>query len=185
MHLHRPSPAALIAALALFFTLGGTAIAAKHYLITSTSQIKPSVLATLHGARGANGANGAQGPKGETGVPGAPGSAGAQGPKGETGAPGPAGPPGPARVEEVVGPKENLNGESSRNASASCPPGKVATGGGGTIGNAYLGDTVYMYQSVPIPESNVSGITPTGWEVYWHNFGNKGVTVYAWAICAG
>lgn len=33
-----------MAALALFVALGGTAIAASHYLITSASQIKPSVL---------------------------------------------------------------------------------------------------------------------------------------------
>jgi len=44
MHLHRPSPATIIACLALFVALGGTAIAASRYAITSTSQIKPSVL---------------------------------------------------------------------------------------------------------------------------------------------
>ena len=48
MNLRRPSPSAAIATLALFFALGGTAIAARHYLVTSTSQIKPSVLSALH-----------------------------------------------------------------------------------------------------------------------------------------
>ena len=43
----RPSPATLIAILALFVALGGTAIAANRYIITSPSQIKPSVLRTL------------------------------------------------------------------------------------------------------------------------------------------
>ena len=42
MHLRKPSPAGVIAGLALFFALGGTALATSHYLITSTSQIKPS-----------------------------------------------------------------------------------------------------------------------------------------------
>ena len=56
MHLRRPSPASIIASLALFVALGGTAIAARHYLITSTSQIKPSVLKELRGNAGANGA---------------------------------------------------------------------------------------------------------------------------------
>ena len=48
-----------------------------HYVITSTGQIKPSVLSQLHGANGSNGANGAQGPQGATGATGATGAAGA------------------------------------------------------------------------------------------------------------
>ena len=41
-----------------------------HYLITSTGQIKPSVLSQLHGADGTNGTNGARGrpePRGRRG----------------------------------------------------------------------------------------------------------------------
>jgi hypothetical protein len=38
-----------VALVALFVALGGTAVAARHYLITSTSQIKPSVLKLLRG----------------------------------------------------------------------------------------------------------------------------------------
>lgn len=41
----------VIALLALFVSLAGTGIAATHYLITSTKQIKPSVLKQLKGAR--------------------------------------------------------------------------------------------------------------------------------------
>jgi hypothetical protein len=37
----------LVAFIALFFALAGTGVAASHYLITSTSQIKPSVLRAL------------------------------------------------------------------------------------------------------------------------------------------
>ena len=84
----RPSLATMLAALALFVSLGGTALAAGHYLITSTSQIKPSVLHQLHGATGARGTTGAQGPVG------APGATGSQGPGGPTGPEGPQGPPG-------------------------------------------------------------------------------------------
>lgn len=57
---------------------GGTAFAATHYLISSTSQIKPSVLAKLSGAtgpRGATGDTGATGGTGATGPQGAPGTA--------------------------------------------------------------------------------------------------------------
>lgn len=44
MQRHKPSPATIIACLALFVALGGTAMAAQRYVITSTSQIKASVL---------------------------------------------------------------------------------------------------------------------------------------------
>jgi hypothetical protein len=43
----RPNPATPIALLALFIALGGTAMAAKHYIISSTGQIKPTVLKQL------------------------------------------------------------------------------------------------------------------------------------------
>jgi hypothetical protein len=61
---------------------GGTAFAAtKHYLITSTKQIKPSVLKSLKkaGPRGAKGAAGAQGAQGTQGVQGSPGINGVNG----------------------------------------------------------------------------------------------------------
>jgi hypothetical protein len=65
------------ATLALVFAMGGSAIAAKHYLITSTKQIKPRVLKTLEahatGARGVAGRTGATGAAGATGANGAPG----------------------------------------------------------------------------------------------------------------
>jgi Collagen triple helix repeat (20 copies) len=89
MHLSRPSATSIIASLALFFALGGTAIAAHHYLITSTIQIKPSVLKALRGnvgATGPAGLAGAQGPAGAVGEKGSPGNQGPQGPPSVSGA---------------------------------------------------------------------------------------------------
>jgi hypothetical protein len=37
----------VVATMALVFAMSGTALAAKHYLISSTKQIKPSVLKSL------------------------------------------------------------------------------------------------------------------------------------------
>ena len=45
--MRRPSPTVTIASIALFFSLAGTGLAASKYLITSTSQIKPSLLKAL------------------------------------------------------------------------------------------------------------------------------------------
>jgi len=45
----------IIALAALFLAFGGGAVAANHYLITSTKQIKPSVLKALKGAKGPRG----------------------------------------------------------------------------------------------------------------------------------
>ena len=78
----------VVACLALFVASTGTSIAASHYLITSTKQIKPSVLHKLKGAKGAKGNTGARGDTGAGGATGAAGATGAGGAAGATGAAG-------------------------------------------------------------------------------------------------
>lgn len=76
----RLSYANITSTLALVLVLGGgTAWAAHHYLITSTKQIKPSVLKALRGHRGARGANGTNGANGANGANGSRGATGATG----------------------------------------------------------------------------------------------------------
>jgi hypothetical protein len=83
--------------LALVFAMSGGAYAANRYVVTSTKQIKPSVLKSLQGkagpsgksgANGTNGTNGAAGEKGAQGPPGPQGETGKQGEPGKTGEPG-------------------------------------------------------------------------------------------------
>ena len=81
------SYANVVATLALAFAMGGTAVAANHYLITSTKQIAPRVLNRLKGRAGPTGATGAAGPRGEGGAAGAAGPAGASGAPRGPGAP--------------------------------------------------------------------------------------------------
>jgi hypothetical protein len=76
------------ATMALFFAMTGGALAAGHYLITSTKQISPKVLTSLKGKAGPagkSGANGASGAAGATGPQGPAGAAGAGGAAGEPG----------------------------------------------------------------------------------------------------
>jgi hypothetical protein len=65
------TPATAISLAALFFSLTGAGMGAGHYLITSTSQIKPSVRQQLRGKQGPRGLRGLVGPAGTPGVAGA------------------------------------------------------------------------------------------------------------------
>ena len=54
------------ATLALFFAMSGGALAAKHYLLTSTKQISPKVMKALKGNVGKVGNEGREGHEGLT-----------------------------------------------------------------------------------------------------------------------
>ncbi len=66
----------VLSVIALVFAMAGGAYAAKKYVITSTSQIKPSVLKSLKGNDGPAGPSGKDGFNGTNGSNGTPGAAG-------------------------------------------------------------------------------------------------------------
>lgn len=74
------SYANVAATLALFFTMTGGALAAHHYLITSTKQISPKVIKALKGKTGPVGPQGKEGTAGKEGKEGKQGVQGVQGP---------------------------------------------------------------------------------------------------------
>ena len=96
---HLPSPAFVVAIVALFVALGGTGYAASQLANPPGRAAKKSRHADAAAdtalfnkltakVRGPAGPGGAQGPKGDAGAQGPKGDTGAQGPKGDTGAQG-------------------------------------------------------------------------------------------------
>jgi hypothetical protein len=109
----RLSYANVAATLALVLAMSGSAVAATHYLITSSKQISPKVLKELKkpGAAGPAGAPGASGPAGPQGAQGPQGVAGEghKGEKGEKGETGARGLPGTPGLEGQPGPETTTN----------------------------------------------------------------------------
>ena len=126
----RPSGALVISVVALFFAVTGTGIAATHWIITSTSQIKPSVLTALKGKTGARGATGAKGATGDTGGQGAPG---AQGVKGDAGAAGATGSQGSTGAQGATGPTGAQGATGTTGATGATGP-QGPQGNTGTTG---------------------------------------------------
>ena len=169
-----PSPSLLISVVALVLSFTGTALAGR-YLITSSSQIKPSVRKALKGSRGAAGARGPIGPQGVAGPQGAQGARGERGADGQQGPAGPAGKTGLAHLVSVKAQIELCAGteECSIDAAvAVCPAGYYAiSGGGSTIAIRSLFAN-YPYEGV-------------AWVAAGNNFGSPDPAwVEATAICS-
>jgi hypothetical protein len=133
--LPHPSPALVIAIVALVLSLGGTAIAARHYLITTAKQISPKALhelASISPSGGQEAAGGEGGSPGSQGAPGPAGPRGPQGPRGEKGPPGEKGPTGdPGSVGSVSGGHwavVNGDGTMARSSDAGATATRTAEG---------------------------------------------------------
>ena len=152
--IRRPSAGLIVAAIALFMALGGSAAAATGMF--SGTQIKKNSIPlnrlTAHtrhalghrgprgyrGFRGHTGATGAAGAQGATGAQGAIGAAGPQGAKGDTGAAGPAGAIGQAGSTGAQGPAGSSGGDPNRLSQVSSldPSSHVVAPGWGVTNGA-------------------------------------------------
>jgi hypothetical protein len=161
------SYANVAATLALVLSMGGSAVAAKHYLVNSTKQISPKVLRALRGKTG---------PAGVAGAPGAPGGTGKEGPQGKEG-------PHGATSVVVRTAEVTVENKKSGSATASCEPGERATGGSVETGT---GSFVNVSSPIPggKPEPAEPGVTPTSWRGVWLNESGVTDTFHVYVVCA-
>jgi hypothetical protein len=117
-----PSPAMVVACLALLTALTGTGFAAGR--LTQEPSATASAAKAKRGPRGKRGPagpQGAQGPKGEAGAPGKEGKQGIQGIQG---------PAGPVELRYVEGPEKTVTAGGKDTSRVECPAGFHDTGGG-------------------------------------------------------
>ena len=177
--MRRPSPALVVASLALLVALGGTSYATVLNVPRNSvgtpqlkrNAVKPAKLApnavrtthVLNGSLLAADFKAGQLPSG---------------PKGDKGDKGDAGPPGPVGLSglEIVSQASSSNSFSLKSEVVFCPSGKRVLGGGGATGGA-AGDVAL---------TNSRPDTPTTWLAVARevNDTNENWTLTAWAVCA-
>jgi hypothetical protein len=204
----RPSPALVVALVALFVAFSGTATAAlvmtgkniKDGTITGkdvqnrtlgTNKLSKKAVASLIGQRGPAGPAGPQGPKGEAGVQ------GVQGPKGDTGPAGPQGPKGDTGVAHITTRIAGINldgpmGES-KGGAAMCQAGESVVGGGYRLPSAGIvvgSGVLNSFEAVQSRPANASGEPalngqePRGWYVEVQKGTDTDGTVAITVLCA-
>jgi hypothetical protein len=193
----------VVASIALFAALGGSSYAAfsitgkqvkdnsltakdvRNASLTSQDVRDQSLLAQDFkqgqlpaGPQGPRGDTGAPGPKGDPGEPGAPGTKGDPGATGPPGPQGEGGVPGVSGYEQItVDRQTDPNVSIFTSATATCPIGKVAVGGGGEILNpTQAGTGVVLDASRPI--------SPRTWMAEAHGLGAIKWTLRVTVICA-
>lgn len=189
----RPTPATVISIVALFVSLGGTSLAASHYLLTSVSKqaspqarreiaalVKRGTANPTATAPGAAGSVGAAGPAGVAGLSvvgqeGKAGQTGAPGQNGEPGGRGPTGPAGPANLPteagEAFGGAEPIAAGAVLTITATCIPGQHAVAGGWKVSGTGVAIEAALLtgdgEGYAVTFANGSGSTVTAAPIVW------------------
>ncbi len=170
MRLRPPSPALVVACLALAISLSGAAYAVSTALprnSVGTVQLKNNA---VNSAKVRNASlRAADFVRGQ--IP-----AGPQGPAGRQGPPGPQGPPGASGLQLISGSGVS-NSSSPKSQQQDCPAGKRAVGGGGVI----TGSASNTFLSTSRPTDPGTGWIATGRESTGGNAGNW--AVQTWVVC--
>jgi hypothetical protein len=168
MRFRPPSPAMVVACLALAVSLSGAAYA------VSTALPRNSVGPTQLKANAVN--SGKVKNRSLRAVDFATGQI-PTGPQGPAGAAGPQGPPGTSGLQQIssTGPS---NSTASKSFQVDCPSGKRAVGGGGTL----TGATTNTFLSTSRPSDAGTGWIAAGRESSAGNAGSW--AVQAWVVCA-
>jgi hypothetical protein len=191
--LRTPSPAMIVALIALFVALSGgaaagTYVAASQLDVRSTSvqqwNAKSLRMAVAHELQRC-----CRGPRGPRGLRGRRGLIGPEGPQGPDGPTGPAGGFTPANiVYSLNGPIAHMcayNGGTCAygESIAHCPAGKVA------IGGAWAGDAPDAPSAATVeasfPTYSAGSSVPDGWGVKMVNNDTGTASFHATAVCAG
>ena len=172
----RPSPALVVACIALALSLGGASYAALRLPANSvgTSQVINGSLLKRDFKAGQL-PRGARGPRGFAGAAGATGAAGPAGPAGTAGA---QGPPGPVSIKYVASAITALPNGTQQDAFADCPAGMVVTGGGAFSSST---STAVSIESSALGTQTGSSIDE--WAVTMNNTSGSDTTFFAEAVC--
>jgi hypothetical protein len=185
-HIWRPSPAMLVACLALFVALSGTSVAVVSALPRNSvgpKQLRKNSVNSSkvrnHTLRAVDFAYGQlpRGPRGLTGATGPTGPAGPAGPAGAAGAKGADGAPGISGLERRTG--SNGPDSTPKNVTVSCPSGKKVVGGGAAISGAGVSNVVI---TAAWPDSDLKSFHASATEVSTGTTQNWTLTAYA--LCA-
>jgi hypothetical protein len=175
---HRPTPALVVALVALLLALSGSATAA---LVTTGSSIKDG---TITGKDVKNRTLGSKelSKKAISSLTGERGPQGPAGPRGADGLQGPAGPAGPVKLVHKQGTNSQIAPGATAGFAVGCPESASNVVGGGYDVGPGTPD-VRVLRSEPADGGDPDGIPDDNWDVMVHNAGATPLTLTTYAIC--
>lgn len=172
---HRPTPALVVALVALLLALSGSATAA---IVMTGSSIKDG---TITGKDVKNRTLGSK-KLSKKAISSLSGKPGPQGPAGPRGPEGPAGPAGPVKLVHKQGTNNQIAAGATGGYAVGCPESASNVVGGGYYVGPGTADFRVLH-SEPADGGDPDGIPDDNWDVMVHNTGATPLTLTTYAIC--